>query len=315
MKSFQHLYQDALLRRFIGSFEELNLVRSQLDLANAGIAGEERVKKAFEDCIRNEEILMHNLHFISDSNYSYQIDFLLLTPYFILLVEVKNISGTLHYDSKLRQFSCTKFNGETKTYPNPFDQLLRHHEFLYYFLKNAEIHLPIHSLIINANQNSTLDASFHDQPIIHLSSIRNTLNELKSRYPKVTSKQKLIKLKHFLESNFAFHEGNRYISTHLLKKGVLCPTCRFESKMIYENRTWRCETCEKNNRKALKLALKDYRILIGAEITNSMFRDWTGLENIYAASKILRYFNFPSTGKNRGRVYTIPQEYMFIDHV
>lgn len=313
MKSFQHLYQDALLRRLIGSFDELSDIQSRIDLANAGIVGEDRVKMAFDDCLRDDEILMQNLQFVSDSSYSHQLDFVLLTTHFLLLVEVKNISGTLYYDAELRQFTCKKFNGDIKTYRNPFDQILRHHEFLYYFLKNAHVHLPIHALIINANANSTLDQSFHGQPIIHLSALRNTLNELKSRYPKVTSKQMLVKLRDFLESKTVFLEGYRDVKKESLKRGVLCPSCNFSSVMQYVNRTWHCYSCGKNNRYALKLALKDYRILIGPEITNRQFRDWTGLEDVYAASKILRYFKFPSTGLKRGRVYTIPQEYMFLD--
>lgn len=315
MKSFYHLYHETLLHRFKGSDETLNKIQTKFEQSLAGIRGEERVHREIQDSLINTEfILLKNLQFMNDTGFPHQIDLILLTSEFILLGEVKNISGTLYYNRSLRQFSRVRFDGVREHFQNPFDQLHRHHEFLHYLLKNANFKIPIIPLIVNANQNSSLDSSLQGEPILHVSSLRHTFNKLRQQYKTVAPFKTLEKLKTFLESQTIIHEANRYIPADLIAKGVLCPTCNFKTVMHFENRTWRCHTCNKNNRSALKLAIRDYRILLGKEITNRTFRDWTGITNRTTASKMLGHFNFPYTGTYRNRVYTIPQNYMFIEN-
>ena len=314
LKSFHHLYNAALLRRFLGSNDELYQIQMKLEQTLAGIKGEERVLREIQDALLNTDfILLSNLQFTNDLGFSHQIDFLVLTTQFILLIEAKNISGTLYYNKKLRQFSRMRFDGTREHFQNPFDQLKRHHEFLHYLLKNANYQIPIIPLIINASPNSALDTSLQDEPIINVSSFRAAINKWQKQYRVIVTFETINKLKLFLENRVVFHETNRYITSNLIRKGVLCPACNFRSVMHFESRTWRCSTCNKNNRGALKLALRDYRILIGKTITNKEFRNWTGLENVVTASKLLRNFNFPYEGANRNRIYTIPQDYLFID--
>ena len=314
MKNFYHLYYDALLRRFTGSSEELYNFQTRIDRTTAGMAGEQRVYQDIEDCMSGEPFaLLHGLQFINHNNIPHQIDLLLLTTRYILVIEVKNISGTLFYDKELRQFSRTLFDDKHEFFANPFDQLLRHHEYVYYLLKNANIKVPVSSLIINSNTNATMDQSLRGEAIININSLRNTLNNLQHKYPQIMAANGPERLKHFFESKNVFYEATRYIPLTSIQSGVLCPTCDFKNLMVYDSRTWRCFSCKQNNRKALKLALRDYRILVGDTITNEKFRDWTGISNPYTASKILRNLNFPASGKTRSRIYTIPQEYMFLE--
>lgn len=314
MKSFYHLYHEALVRRFKGTNDELNSFQTRINQALAGIAGEQRVEREIYHCIREtNSFLCSNLQFENEFNCSYQIDFLLLTPRYILLMEVKNISGTLYYDQKLRQFSRLKYDNTTESFPNPFDQINRQHEFLYYLLKRADFHLPIVPLVINANTNATLDRSFHGMPIINLSSLAYKIKELNSKHPVATNLAILNQMKLFLESQTIFHEANRYVPAESILKGVLCPHCQFKSLMHFESRTWRCLNCHKNNRKALKFAIRDYRILIGKSITSEQFRDWTGIQHKDTAYKLLQGLNLKAIGEKRGRKYEIPTDYMFLE--
>ena len=314
MKSFYHLYHEALVKRFIGSNDELFHFQTRIDQALAGIRGEERVQREFQESMHDKDYLMlTNLQFINEHGFPHQIDILLLTTQFIMLAEVKNISGTLSYDNKLRQFQRVRFDGVHESFPNPFDQLQRHHEFLYYLLRNGKFQIPIIPIIINANYNANFDQSLRDQPIINVSSLRTKLSELRKQYRVVTTTKNLLTIQNFLKNQTVFHEANRYVPYHSIQKGVLCPVCDYKSLMLYENKTWRCLQCNKTNRKALKMALKDYRILVSPEITNKAFREWTNINNVYTASKILHRLAFPSKGGNRNRVYFIPQEYMFLE--
>lgn len=315
LKSFYHLYHEALLRRYTGSNDELDKFQTRINQALAGISGEERVERSIYDCLRGADyVLCSNLQFANEADYSHQIDFLVLTPRFILLIEVKNISGTLYYDASLRQFSRLKYDNTLETFTtNPFDQISRHHEFLYYFLRRADVHIPIIPLVINANQNATLDSSLRGLPIINLSSLAFKLKDLSAQHAIVANLADLQRIKQYLESQTIIHETNRYVPAESIQKGVLCPHCQFKSLMRFESRTWRCISCHKNNRKALKFAIRDYRILIGKYMTNEQFRDWTGIQHKDTAYKLLQGLNLKATGEKRGRKYEIPPDYMFLE--
>lgn len=315
MKSFYHLYHEALVRRYVGSNDERDKFQTRIKQALAGISGEARVKNKILDCMRETEfILCSNLQFANEADFPHQIDFLILTTRFILLLEVKNISGKLFYDPDLRQFSRLKYDNTLETFPNnPFDQINRHHEFLYYFLNRAHFQLPIVPLVINANPNATLDRSFYGMPIVNLTSLAYKIKALNNKYPIKVTSHDLNQLEKLLKSNMTIHEANRYVPVDSLQKGVLCPSCEFNSLMKFERRTWHCLKCHKNNRKALKLAIRDYRILIGKSITSAQFRDWTGIQHKDTAYKLLQWLNLTAFGEKRGRKYEIPVDYMFLE--
>lgn len=284
-----------------------------MDRTAAGMVGELRVLHELEDCMTDEPFtIIHGLQFLNHVDHPCQIDLLLITTRYVLIIEVKNISGTLYYDKSLRQFSRKLIDQEPQHLKNPFDQILRHYEFVCYLLKNANIEVPLVSLVVNANTNSIMDTSLRGEPIINISSLRYTLRTLRQKYSQMLSITNLEKLGRFFESQNVFYEGKRYVPTSLIQHGVLCPTCNFQHLMVYDSRTWRCFNCHRNNRKALKLALRDYRILIGDLITNQTFRDWTGITNSQTATKLLLNLSFEAKGATKARIYTIPQEYMFI---
>jgi len=316
LKSFHHLYHEALVRRFNGNDEDLINFQARINLALAGIAGEQRVQRELIDCLQNDaSIIAENIQFITDRNYPYQIDTLVFTEQFILLAEVKNITGILSYDPTLRQFSRIRADGKQENFPNPFDQLFRQYDFLTHLLKSKGFVIPIVPILINANNYATLHTSLRSQPIILVQSLRAKLAQLRQQYKERYPMDIIQSIHDYVMSQNTFYEANRYVSIHSLKRGVLCPHCNFKSTMHYESRTFCCPICLRTNRKALLLTLRDYRILVGPHINNSQFREWTGVSSCKTASKILARLNFDYVGSNRKRIYTVPQEYMFLDEL
>ena len=58
---------------------------------------------------------------ISDSSnppYFFQIDFLIITLHYLLILEAKNYSGQIYFDDDFNQIIQTK-NGEEKALPDP----------------------------------------------------------------------------------------------------------------------------------------------------------------------------------------------------
>lgn len=84
-----------------------------------------------------EATVYYHLSFLKDKKYKifydiriplfsqhFQIDFLVLTPFYILIIEVKNISGTVTIDPLIRQLTRT-YKGLTEGFPDPVSQVQR----------------------------------------------------------------------------------------------------------------------------------------------------------------------------------------------
>lgn len=79
------------------------------------------------------------------------MDSLLLSQNYILILEVKNISGTLLFDHNFQQLIRT-LDGTEEAYPYPLTQIQQHEDHLKSWLaKNGFIVIPVHSLVVISN--------------------------------------------------------------------------------------------------------------------------------------------------------------------
>ncbi|WP_318507479.1 hypothetical protein [Bacillus sp. T3] len=89
-----------------------------------------------------------------------------------------------------------------------------------------------------------------------------------------------------------------------LRPGVHCPICLFLGMKYYQG-AWFCPRCQCKSRDAHLIALRDYFLLWGEEITNAQFRWFLGVDSVHVASKMLKKLNLPSRGQNKYRVYLL----------
>ena len=66
--------------------------------------------------------ILHYLR-IEDTNGHFQIDTLILSPYFVLIIEVKNIYGTITFDN-MGQAIRTRNDGTEEGFNNPVEQVI-----------------------------------------------------------------------------------------------------------------------------------------------------------------------------------------------
>src|SRR5690606_3651286 len=92
-----------------------------------------------------------------------------------------------------------------------------------------------------------------------------------------------------------------------LKKGVLCGEC--SNVLYYDKRAWRCKNCSYKNHLAHLQTLLQYRLLISQTITNREFREFTGLDSVSTASKLLTKSNMDYIGNFKDRKYLIPEAF------
>ncbi|RDW20394.1 hypothetical protein CWR45_03925 [Oceanobacillus chungangensis] len=146
-KPYAVLCYEALFRRLKENYRN-NKILNQEYLNNiAGYRGEQTVDYKLSTYPHKNFFIYHDLRLKINQNY-FQIDTLLLSSKFILILEIKNWKGELNYNSDLNHVTQT-FNNVEKGYQSPISQVLSHEMQLNSWLQQAVsvYGIPIESLV------------------------------------------------------------------------------------------------------------------------------------------------------------------------
>ncbi|OHX57173.1 hypothetical protein BB776_00020 [Planococcus salinarum] len=276
---------------------------------SAGFHGEQRVDALWQEIpIECPHYCLHDL-FIQKASSSHQIDTLLVTTRFVLLLEIKSIAGELNFDPQLRQFSRTNRDGSVDGMRNPDDQLRRHEKWVQQFLAAHKVSLPVIGAIVFTYPSSIVNSRPANRIIIQSSGLPYLVDQLLAKYPE-----------DLLPTRKARQLASRLLEMHSdrplrelevpgeLRKGVLCTKCP-GSKMTYRYKKWTCPNCSVIDPHAHLRTLEQYRMLIKPLISNKEFRDFTGIESVSIASKLLTESKMTFQGSFKDRVYLIPDSF------
>lgn len=280
----------------------------QLRRMTAGFHGELRVDSLFYEIpIDSPHYFIQDL-FIQKPKSSHQIDTVLVTSRFLLLLEIKSISGELNFDPQLRQFSRTNRDGSVDGMRNPDDQLRRHEKWVQQFLESQKVSLPVIGAIVFTYPSSIVQSRPKNRIIIQSSGLPFLVDQILAKYPVeiLTSRktrQLAVKLLE-MHSERALRDVDVAVE---LRKGVLCGGC--SGVLYYDRRAWRCKSCSYKDPLAHLQTLIEYRLLVSKTISNRDFREFTGLDSVSTASKLLTKSNMEYIGSFKDRKYLIPEAF------
>lgn len=311
-KPHQLSYTQALVRRMCCTDEEWSNYHNRLSNLQAGFYGEQRSDRELADfTIPHKHYLLHNLELLNPQGFPHQMDSIVFSTHFLLSLEIKNITGQLFYKSSHHEFGRIRQDGTKENFPDPFEQAYRHKLFVEKLLHSWGMTLPVEYAIVITNQHAMLDESLYGLPIFHVSGLRRFINQLFKKYPKLCMTEETFEMaaRRFID---ALHRTmpKRRVPLDRLKKGVLCEHCEFQAVMQYTAGNWHCSSCSTRDKKALRQAMDDYRLLVNEHITNKEFRNFVGIESMQVASKILSRLGLEKISDKRGRVYLIPEDWM-----
>ncbi|MEH7251076.1 nuclease-related domain-containing protein, partial [Neobacillus niacini] len=183
----------------------------ELSGREAGYQSEEYLDTQIEQLLGSKFIIFHDLNF-TDGKSTYQIDNLLISPQLALIIEVKNMTGVLTFDSKNDQFYQT-IGDKIKGYSDPVTQVERHKSFINKLLKeNNFAPVPVDYLIVINNSNAVLD-------------YKGTSDEVKKRICKSHSfHNRVSQIINIYTENILSSKDLRKLSRLLLKKILLQQT-------------------------------------------------------------------------------------------
>ncbi|EMJ6443159.1 nuclease-related domain-containing protein [Bacillus cereus] len=303
------LQLEALLRRLPAHHPKRNVVVESLAKFMAGYKGEQAIEYPLSFLPEAEYHILHDIRLFDQKHY-FQIDTLIVSSYFLLFLEIKNIIGTLIFDANFNQLIRIADGTTEEGFPDPLLQLKRQEMQLRKWLNLHDLHnIPIESLVVISSPRTIIKTSDEilSSKIIHSANLPNRIKQIKNQY-----KEKVIdNINGLIGQIMNEHIPQRQnvlaqykIKKEELLKGVQCEEC-FTMAMLKEKQGWRCSNCNSMSKHAHLRAVQDYTLLFSIITTNSELREFLNMESSSAVKRLLQTMNIPFTGNNKGRIYDL----------
>lgn len=318
-KSKYILTLESLLRRLPDNHPKRHDLENLLARLLAGYQGEKAMEYYFKFLPQKDYYIFHHLRLPFLDVY-FQIDYLIYSRKFILVSEIKSLSGIVHLDKNFKQLIQRK-DDELNSYSDPIIQVTHQCNQLKQLLQknkmatNHTYPIPIEKLVVFTNPHTVLEATpgYTEayKYVIRKENFLNHIKKLDQQYKNEIFDQremrklsrKLLKL-HTEERVNVFERFQ--INKEDIQKGVRCTNKQCEKfHMIWRRGTWACPYCCHTDKLAHKEALEDYERLISPTITNKQCRDFLMIDCIHTTKRVLHTLNFNKIGERKSRKYIL----------
>ncbi len=301
------LLDEILLMRLPKNYPKYPLIHADFLREMSGYRGEQALDYYLSFLPEDEYYIFQNLR-LKIEKWTFQIDFLLLTTKFALIVEAKNHKGSLYFDGKFHQLIQTA-NDEEKGYEDPIAQAERQKQLLAKWLKKYSLNpLPIDYIVVMSNSKAILTTDSAEVPkkVCKPYKLLDKIEQVECRFSKERIDLKAVKklcklfLKHHTPKKYDILKEYGIPIKDILT-GVYCPDCK-SIPMVYSKGTWYCKFCNFHSKDTHIPTLNDYFHLFPS-ISVSQFKEFFHLPTRNVAQKVLYPLNLPSTGTTKNRIY------------
>lgn len=279
-----------------------------------GFSGEIKV----DDFLESLELpagvhILKNIELTLGGGQSFQIDLLIISPKYMLLLEVKNIAGELSFEREPNQL-VRNLHGKVSKMDCPVTQLSNTKVNLERWLQQRGWEISVSGCIILANQQAFVKSAPENAPIRFMKEIPLLLERME-KYPDIISVGEVDRLVKSIghdrvEYNpFPLREYFR-INEAVLKKNQLCPNCHLALRYI-NHKTRYCSNCRLNVKSDYERALQDWFIIFGQTITSRECQEFLGLSNRHQAKYAIRTVGLKKIGRSVATKYIWPPDKPF----
>ncbi|MUV37332.1 hypothetical protein JNUCC1_01138 [Lentibacillus sp. JNUCC-1] len=312
-KPYTLLKYEALLRKLLPKHRSHPLIQKDYAKHAAGFQGEKYVDYTLSIHPLPDSAAYPGVR-LRHKRHPFQIDTPLITPGFVLLMEIKNMTGELSYDSTHDQFIQT-IGAERKRQRNPIQQSTAHKLQFGEWLKSHSFpSVPIETLSVISNPNAIINHPQADQTIfdqlIHVEALPEKLQELAAKHPQnILSSRDRRKLYNLLKTHdeplnpdlIAQYNLN---DSHFIK-GIPCEHCQaYPLKRVA--RKWVCQNCGFMSHDAHVQVILDSFLLGKPTITNSECRSLLNYDSRSGVLNLLKKMNLRTSGNQKGVKYHAP---------
>jgi Nuclease-related domain len=279
----------------------------------AGFTGEQSLQYFYRYLPKDGLLFLPGLRIMHDEYY-FQMDQLIVSPTFLLILEIKNLAGHLYLDDKVKQMIRT-LDGKRECFEDPIEQVKRQSYHLNQILKQCKFPaIPIERLVVITNPSTIVEFSPSYKEafarVIKSAQLHHKFTAFQQKYQTsiLTSKE----MKKISKQLFKLHDAHDpdvcdlfQMDKRELLKGVLCPKCDQPFIMYYKGANWRCPNCPHKSKTAHIEALKDYALLISPTITNRECKYFLHLPSTSITTHLLKALILPYTGSTKSRSYNL----------
>lgn len=224
----------------------------------------------------------------------FQMDNLLITPRTLYIIEVKNFSRAIYFDTNLNQFSSG--DGDQLTgYRHPITQA-RMHKFKLenWLVEHNQPNIPVRYFVAISNPRTIInvvgDTEEISKVVLHGEHLPWKILEQENKINSHTSFNHQ-KLGYYLinnESEFDKDVLKEYaILPEQLLPGVRCRHCN-SLGMQQDKWSWVCSNCKANDRLAGNRGINEYMALVRPWVTNKEIVKFLGIDSRYVVSRLLK---------------------------
>lgn len=300
-----------ILRRFSLNPQLQSELESKLSRKLAGYKGEKELDYHLSQFDHTEFYILHDLR-IPHNNTHFQIDSLLISNTFILVIDSKNYAGTLDFYPEFNYLLQT-WNGIEKVYPDPILQTKTQAAQLKSFLiKHHFSRPPIEFLVSISNSQAIIRNPGNNQEVkvrvCKTPAVAYKIQSFNDRYPNevLTIKEirKITKLLLKSHAEYIPDISSMNLPEDQVRKGVQCPDCGHIGMNKIHGSNWVCKKCGHLSKDAHIDGLRDFFIIYGPTITSRQFSDFLNISSIHQSKRLLSALELDSTGSTKGRIYT-----------
>lgn len=155
----------ALVTRLHPTHPKYQKLQQEFKNKEAGDFGEHYVvKELLQMALLNECYIFHNV--MLPSVFPMQIDILIIVPNASIILEIKNIRGTVHFKNNPRQLIRTFETGEVQVFTHPEIQLEPYIQGLKHLLGKHHITIPVYEAVVFPFNNVNIRRAYEGLPII-----------------------------------------------------------------------------------------------------------------------------------------------------
>ncbi|MCM3124049.1 MULTISPECIES: nuclease-related domain-containing protein [unclassified Mesobacillus] len=301
---------EAIVRRFPSDDFRKTEFERKLYRKRAGYKGEKVLDYFLEQIDHTEMVILNDLRIQFNSTH-FQIDTLIITPYFLLIIDSKNYAGTLIFLPEFNQLIRIQ-NDIEEVFPDPILQTKNQAYQLKAFLnKHHFTPPPIEFLVAISNTQAIIKNPTNDKEVSYrVFRSSNVAFKLPPFYQKHT--QSLLTkndMKKIARQLVKAHEPlvpdpkTMNLPFEKMVKGVQCPACETFG-MDYHQGKWTCKNCGHKTGDAHIQALRDYFLIYGPSINSKQFRDFTNVKSSSTAKRLLTNMDLNFLGTTKGRTYS-----------
>jgi len=303
-----------LKRRLDESHIERTKIVEKLSINYAGFRGEQSIEYYLSLIDNKTNRILHDIRLQGINNCYFQIDYLIVSQKYCIIMEVKHIKGTLYFDRKFNQLLRIDDSSKETGFPDPILQVNRQKSQLQYFLRKHNLsNVPVIPLVIISYPSTIIKATTDhkdvSQVVKHSGVLPSKLESLERKYRRETlTKTEFNKLLRIIRKHSTVHLPN-VLNTYNVSKsdiltGVYCPFCQ-KIPMKKIRSYWSCTKCNSVSKNAYLLSLIDFALLINPVITNKDCREFLHINSVATTSRLLQSLNVETKGTYKDRKYIL----------